>query len=73
MFYVSAVIYAIGTIFFTIFAEGEVQPWVRPYMFDEEVSVAMAPPSDEEKPAPPAGSVPLLANKPENDTDLTKV
>lgn len=65
MFYISAAIYAIGMIFFTIFAQGEVQPWVRPYMFDEEMPVVQTQPVE--------GDKALLANKPEKETDQTKV
>ena len=35
VFYISAVIYVVGTVFFILFAQGEVQDWVKPYMYDE--------------------------------------
>ena len=36
VFYISAVIYFIGGIFYCIFAQGHVQDWAKPYMSDEE-------------------------------------
>ena len=36
VFYISAVIYSFGAVFFVIFADGEIQSWARPYMFEEE-------------------------------------
>ena len=39
VFYIAAVIYAIGAIFFVIFSDGEVQDWAKPYMFEEEGDV----------------------------------
>jgi len=35
VFYITAAIYVIGAILFCILAEGEIQPWVRPYMVQE--------------------------------------
>jgi len=32
VFYLSAAIYLLGAIVFTIFGDGEIQPWVRPFM-----------------------------------------
>jgi hypothetical protein len=36
VFYISAAIYTVGAIFFVLFAKGDVQPWVREYMFDDK-------------------------------------
>ena len=36
VFYIAAVIYTVGAVFFLIFSEGEVQDWVKPYMSEEE-------------------------------------
>ena len=36
VFYISAGIYLIGAVFFLIFAEGEVQPWVMPYLENDK-------------------------------------
>ena len=35
VFYLAAAIYLFGAIFFGIFAAGEIQPWVKPYMMEE--------------------------------------
>lgn len=37
VFFISAAIYAFGAIFYIIFAQGELQAWARPYMFDDDV------------------------------------
>ncbi|ELU10872.1 hypothetical protein CAPTEDRAFT_113983 [Capitella teleta] len=36
VFYISAAIYTVGAIFFVLFACGEIQPWVREFMFDDK-------------------------------------
>ena len=43
VFYIAASIYAFGAIFYCIFADGEVQEWVKPYMeANDEVSKLVA-------------------------------
>ena len=34
VFYIAAVMYAVGAIFFNIFADGELQEWAKPYMYE---------------------------------------
>lgn len=36
VFYIAAAVYGAGLIFFLIFADGELQDWVKPYMFDKD-------------------------------------
>jgi len=44
VFYLAAVIYLFGAVFFCIFAKGEIQPWVKPFMENMELEKNSSPP-----------------------------
>lgn len=39
MFYISAAIHVVGTVFYCIFADGEIQDWARCYMVSDGLEI----------------------------------